>query len=40
MVKIYRDRFIDIDIDVSMQRVLQRHVATGFPLINASFSLG
>jgi pantothenate kinase len=32
--------FIDIDIDVSMQRVLQRHVATGFPLINASFSLG
>jgi hypothetical protein len=22
-------RFIDIDIDVSMQRVLKRHIATG-----------
>lgn len=29
MVKIYSLRFIDIDIDVSMQRVLKRHIATG-----------
>jgi hypothetical protein len=29
MAKPYCVRFIDIDIDVSMQRVLQRHIGTG-----------